>query len=178
MSSSEAEAGDRAEAEVGDRDEADIRDGHGAAKEVEEFRRAVEEEKQRYLRLLADFDFDAWGGKYPPWDADDAVPLAFERLLGLPRLEAGIVLEGGSVDGNGAGCVLTTEQCLLHENREAGRTREGMERRLADWLGARRVLWLAGGIEGDDTDGHVDDVARFVDAGTVVAVNRQSCARL
>ena len=130
----------------------------------------------RRERLLADFDFDAWGGKYPPWDADDAVPLAFERLLGLPRLEAGFVLEGGSVDGNGAGCVLTTEQCLLHENREAGRTREGMERRLADWLGARRVLWLAGGIEGDDTDGHVDDVARFVDAGTVVAVVRDDPA--
>jgi len=130
----------------------------------------------RRERALADFDFDSWGGKYPPWDRDDAVPGELERLLGLPRFEAGFVLEGGSVDGNGAGCVLTTESCLLNPNREAGRTREGMERRLADWLGARRVLWLAGGIEGDDTDGHVDDVARFVDAGTAVAVVRDDPA--
>jgi agmatine deiminase len=123
----------------------------------------------RRERLAVDFRFDAWGGKYPPWDRDAAVPGAVARLAGLPVREAGFVLEGGSVDGNGRGAVLTTESCLLHPNREAGRTREAMERRLADWLGARQVLWLAGGIAGDDTDGHIDDVARFADAGTVVA---------
>jgi agmatine deiminase len=80
------------------------------------------------------------------------------------------VLEGGSVDGDGASTVLTTESCLLHPNREPGRTREQLEERLSAWLGARQVVWLAGGIAGDDTDGHVDDVARFVAPGTVVAV--------
>jgi agmatine deiminase len=117
-----------------------------------------------------DFGFDCWGGKYPASDLDDAVPGALEELLGLPRLEAGFVLEGGSIDGNGLGTILTTESCLLHPNRGAGRSREEMERRLERWLGAGNVLWLGDGIEGDDTDGHVDDIARFVDASTVVAV--------
>jgi agmatine deiminase len=98
------------------------------------------------------------------------VPRAIAELTGLPRLEADFVLEGGSVDGDGAGTLLTTESCLLNPNREAGRTREGMEARLADWLGARQVVWLEDGIAGDDTDGHVDDIARFVAPGTVVAV--------
>jgi len=127
-------------------------------------------------RLLADFRFDAWGGKYPPFDLDDAVPRALASLLGLPRAEADFVLEGGSVDGNGRGSVLTTESCLLHPNREAGRTREQMEERLADWLGATNVLWLEDGIVGDDTDGHVDDIARFVDASTVVAMVEDDAA--
>jgi agmatine deiminase len=88
---------------------------------------------------------------------------------GAPHFETDFVLEGGSVDGNGGGAVLTTESCLLHPNRGAGRTRDRMEARLRDWLGASHVLWLARGIAGDDTDGHVDDIARFADAGTVVA---------
>ncbi len=120
-------------------------------------------------RALADFRFDNWGGKYPGCARDDAVPRAVAKVLGLPRFEADFVLEGGSVDGDGAGSVLTTESCLLNPNRGPDRDRDTMERRLADWLGAERVLWLAGGIEGDDTDGHVDDVARFVAPGTVVA---------
>jgi agmatine deiminase len=119
--------------------------------------------------VLVDFSFDAWGGKYPPWDLDDAVPRRVARAMDLERIEAGFVLEGGAVDGDGCGTVLTTESCLLHPNRGPGRTREVMERRLEAWLGAKQVLWLAGGIEGDDTDGHVDDVARFVGAATVVA---------
>jgi len=121
-------------------------------------------------RALADFRFDSWGGKYPPCDLDDAVPARLAPILALPRFEAGFVLEGGSVDGNGRGSLLTTESCLLNPNRERGRTREQMERRLAEWLGATSVLWLEDGIAGDDTDGHVDDIARFVDASTVVAV--------
>jgi agmatine deiminase len=120
-------------------------------------------------RVLADFGFDCWGRKYEPWVHDDAVPAALEELVGLPRFRADFVLEGGSVDGNGEGLVLTTESCLLNPNRGAGRTREAMEARLSAWLGAEQVLWLCAGIEGDDTDGHVDDVARFVDATTVVA---------
>jgi len=123
---------------------------------------------------LVDFRFDNWGRKYPSWELDDAVPGHVARITGLPRFACPVVLEGGSIDGDGQGTVLTTEQCLLNANRgggglRGGRTREGMERVLADQLGARRVLWLAGGIEGDDTDGHVDDVARFVAPGVVVA---------
>jgi agmatine deiminase len=119
--------------------------------------------------VLVDFGFNAWGGKYPPWDLDDGVPRRVARVMGLERVEADFVLEGGAVDGDGRGTVLTTESCLLHPNRGPGRTREVMERRLETWLGAKQVLWLGGGIEGDDTDGHVDDVARFVGAATVVA---------
>jgi len=117
--------------------------------------------------VVLDTGFDAWGGKYPPWDRDAAVPSAVARELGLPCVRVGGVLEGGAVDGNGAGTVLTTEQCLLHPNR-GGLDRAEAERRLAQALGARHVIWLEGGIEGDDTDGHVDDVARFVAATTVV----------
>ncbi|MEB2346537.1 MAG: agmatine deiminase family protein [Deltaproteobacteria bacterium] len=120
-------------------------------------------------RALCDFRFDNWGRKYPGWELDDAVPRHVEKVLGLPRFASETVLEGGAVDGDGQGSVLTTEACLLHPNRGAGRTRERMERLLADFLGARRVLWLGDGIEGDDTDGHVDDVARFVAPGVVVA---------
>ncbi len=120
-------------------------------------------------RAAVDFGFDAWGGKYPPWERDGAVARGIAAHLGVPRVEADFVLEGGAVDGNGEGTVLTTESCLLHANRGPGRTREQMEARLAATLGARHVLWLGDGIAGDDTDGHVDDVARFVAATTVVA---------
>lgn len=130
----------------------------------------VRERAGQREKAIVDFGFNAWGAKYGPWDNDDAVPARIAQILGLPRFEAGLVLEGGSIDGNGRGAILTTESCLLHPNRGAGRTREGMEEALARLLGARHVLWLGDGIEGDDTDGHVDDLARFVDAGTVVTV--------
>jgi agmatine deiminase len=130
----------------------------------------VREHAGRRERAVVDFDFDSWGRKYGPWDLDDAVPEKMARALGVPRFRAGIVLEGGSIDGNGEGSVLTTESCLLNPNRGPGRTRERMERILADQLGARHILWLGEGIAGDDTDGHIDDLARFVDAGTVVTV--------
>jgi agmatine deiminase len=124
-------------------------------------------------RAVLDFGYDAWGGKYPPFDLDDAIPARVAAALALPRFEPGFVLEGGSVDGDGAGTVLTTETCLLQPSRrkpgEPERTREEMERRLAAWLGARQVIWLGGEVEGDDTDGHVDDLARFVAPGVVVA---------
>jgi agmatine deiminase len=121
-------------------------------------------------RALCDFGFDNWGKKYPGWELDDAVPRHVEKILGLPRFAADVVLEGGGIEGDGEGTVITTESCLLNPNRGPGRTRERMERVLADFLGARQVIWLHDGIEGDDTDGHIDDLVRFVAPGVVVAV--------
>jgi agmatine deiminase len=134
----------------------------------------VREHDGRRERAIVDFGFDSWGKKYGPWDLDDAVPKQMAAALGLPLFESGLVLEGGSIEGNGRGTILTTESCLLNPNRGAGRTRESMERVLADWLGARHVLWLGDGIEGDDTDGHIDDLTRFVDATTVVTAVEES----
>jgi agmatine deiminase len=121
-------------------------------------------------RALCDFRFDNWGKKYPGWELDDAVPRHVEKILGLHRFAADLVLEGGGIEGDGEGTVITTESCQLNPNRGPGRTRERMERLLADYLAARHVVWLADGIEGDDTDGHIDDLVRFVAPGVVVAV--------
>ena len=118
---------------------------------------------------LLDFRFQSWGRKYPPWDRDDAVPRRVAEALALPCTAVDFVLEGGSIDGDGRGTILVTESCLLNPNRGTGRTRASVEAVLADTLGARSLLWLPGGIEGDDTDGHIDDVARFVADATVVA---------
>lgn len=124
-------------------------------------------------RALIDFRFNAWGGKYPPWDRDDAVARAIAQHLELPRVDANWVLEGGSIDGNGAGCALATESCLLNPNRNPRPDRSGaqaheVEEKLAQTLGCDRVLWLADGIAGDDTDGHIDDIARFVAQDRIV----------
>lgn len=113
--------------------------------------------------------YNAWGGKYPPWDLDARVAERIAEVSSARFFPADMVLEGGSVDGDGEGTVLTTESCLLNPNRNPSLGRGEIEERLARFLGARRVLWLAGGIAGDDTDGHVDDVARFVAPGVVVA---------
>jgi agmatine deiminase len=121
---------------------------------------------------MVDWIFNAWGGKYPPWADDDAVPRRIAELLDVPRFEPGIVMEGGAIEVNGEGTVLTTESCLLNPNRNRLLERADIERSLCDYLGVRRVLWLGGGMAGDDTDGHIDNIARFVDAYTVVA----SCA--
>ena len=120
--------------------------------------------------LALDFEYNAWGGKYPPYDLDRRIAGLMAHALGVPCRSPGIVLEGGSIDVNGAGAVLTTEQCLLNDNRNPGLDRAGIEAVLADSLGATHVIWLGGGIAGDDTDGHVDNLTRFVDRMTVVTV--------
>lgn len=117
---------------------------------------------------IVDWGYNAWGGKYPPYAQDDAVPGAIGVALGMPVFTADMILEGGSVEGDGQGTVLTTESCLLNPNRNPGKNRAGIERMLEDYLGARKVLWLGQGIAGDDTDGHVDDLTRFTSAHTVV----------
>jgi agmatine deiminase len=122
---------------------------------------------------VVDWDYNAWGGKYPPFDLDDAIPRHVARYLGLPLFQPGIVLEGGAIDVNGQGTLLTTEACLLHPNRNPNLDRPDIERHLREFLGVRKILWLGQGIAGDDTDGHVDDLARFVDPSTVVAVVEQ-----
>jgi agmatine deiminase len=115
-----------------------------------------------------DWVFNAWGDKYDSLKHDDAIPKKLEPILGVPRFEPGIVMEGGAIDVNGAGCLLTTEQCLLNPNRNPHLSREDIEHTLRDYLNASKVIWLGEGIVGDDTDGHVDDIARFVDETTIV----------
>ena len=119
---------------------------------------------------IVDWGYNAWGGKYPPFAQDDAVPRGIGAELGLPVFAAPMILEGGSVDGNGCGTVLTTESCLLNPNRTPRLGRSEIEQNLRDYLGAVKILWLGEGIAGDDTDGHVDDLARFTSARTVVTV--------
>jgi agmatine deiminase len=115
----------------------------------------------------ADFRFNSWGGKYPPWDSDDAVARFMAAHRGRECLSLPVVLEGGSIDVNGQGLMLTTKQCLLNKNRNPHLDQDQIERILHGYLGAEHVLWLDDGIDGDDTDGHVDDLARFTDAKTV-----------
>jgi agmatine deiminase len=120
---------------------------------------------------LIDWRFNAWGGKYPRYARDNAIPRRVARALGLRRFEKRMVLEGGSIEVNGEGILLTTEACLLNPNRNPELTRPQIERALRDYLGVRQVIWLGDGLEGDDTDGHIDDLSRFFKRdGIVTAV--------
>ncbi len=124
---------------------------------------------QKPSLAVLDFGYNAWGWKYPPCDYDDEVATRAGKIFGLPVFDFGnFVLEGGSIDVNGAGTVLTTESCLLNPNRNPSMDRAAIEKKLKDALGCSQVLWLANGIEGDDTDGHIDDISRFVSVDTVV----------
>jgi agmatine deiminase len=124
---------------------------------------------------MLDWKFNAWA-KYPNWRHDNQVPRRINQTLGLPCWQPKaadrrhVVLEGGSIDTNGQGTLLTTEECLLSEvqARNPGLTRQEYEKVFADYLGIRKVIWLGRGIAGDDTHGHVDDLARFVGPRTVV----------
>ena len=126
--------------------------------------------------VALDWIFNSWGGKYPPWKQDDEVPQHVAKRFDLPLVQPGIVLEGGSIDVNGKGTLLTTEQCLLNENRNPQMNRKQIEEALHRYLGATNVLWLKEGIVGDDTDGHIDDIARFVSDQTVVCVVEENRA--
>lgn len=118
---------------------------------------------------LLDWQYNSWGGKYPPFDQDNDVPRRIADRLHYRRFEPPLVLEGGAIDGNGLGTLLTTTSCLVNPNRNPGRTRSELDALLRDYLGAAHVLWLEDAeLAGDDTDGHVDQLARFVDARTVV----------
>jgi agmatine deiminase len=122
-------------------------------------------------RLAVNFDYNAWGGKYPPFDLDREIGRQMAEALGVPRFaQPSIVLEGGSIEPNGAGVLMTTEQCLLNPNRNPSLGIADIERLLRNAFGVKQIVWLGDGIEGDDTDGHVDDLTRFIREDAVVTV--------
>lgn len=121
-------------------------------------------------KAIVDWDYNAWGGKYPPYDLDDVIPTKIGEHFNLPVYNPGIIMEGGSVEFNGAGTILTTTACLLNENRNPGFSKAQIELYLKEFYGAEQVLWLGDGIVGDDTDGHIDDITRFVNEDTVLTV--------
>jgi agmatine deiminase len=123
---------------------------------------------------IVDWDYNAWGNKYPPFDLDEVVPTRVAQILDLPVFYPRVILEGGSIEINGAGALLTTESCLLNKNRNPNLGRAEIEQCLRDYLGVQEILWLGEGIEGDDTDGHIDDLARFVSENAVVTVVEES----
>ena len=118
---------------------------------------------------VTDWEFNAWGGKFPPWDQDNAIPAKIAASLGQRLFKGGMILEGGAIEINGASQLLTTEAVLLNPNRNPNLSREEIEQHLCNGLGVSEILWLEQGIKGDDTDGHIDDLARFIDPNTLVA---------
>lgn len=120
-------------------------------------------------RIATDWIFNAWGGKYPH-QKDNRIAKKMAKHLGLDAFSFPIVLEGGSIDVNGQGVLLTTTQCLLHKNRNPELNKKQIENILKSNLGVQKILWLEEGIVGDDTDGHIDDIARFTDEQTIVTV--------
>lgn len=121
-------------------------------------------------KIIVDWGYNAWGNKYPPFDLDDVIPTKIGKHFNLPVHHPGIVMEGGSVDFNGKGAVLTTKACLLNKNRNPHLNQQEIEAYLQNYYGVEQVLWLGDGIVGDDTDGHIDDITRFVNEDTVVTV--------
>jgi agmatine deiminase len=126
--------------------------------------------KNEKKKMVVKWNYNAWGGKYPPYDLDNQIPISIAEHYKLPLAKPGIVMEGGSVDFNGTGTVLTTTACLLNPNRNPTLNQKQIEEYLIQFYGVDNVLWLGDGILGDDTDGHVDDITRFVNSTTVVTV--------
>jgi agmatine deiminase len=120
-------------------------------------------------KAVVDWAYNAWGGKYPPFDLDDVIPTRIAAHFDLPVFYPGIIMEGGSVDFNGKGTVITSTCCLLNPNRNPQLSKAEIEQYLLDYYGQEQVLWVEEGIEGDDTDGHIDDTVRFVNEDTVIA---------
>ncbi len=120
-------------------------------------------------KLIVDWGHNAWGGKYPPYDDDNRTPAAVAAYLDIPMVNPGIIMEGGAVEFNGAGSLLTSKSCLLNPNRNPHLNQGQIEEILCDYYGIEQVLWVEGGIVGDDTDGHIDDTTRFINEDTVIA---------
>jgi agmatine deiminase len=121
-------------------------------------------------KIIIDWNYNAWGDKYPPYDLDDRIPTLIAAAYEIPVLYPEIVMEGGSVDFNGKGTLITSESCLLNPNRNPHLSRTGIEAYLEAFYGVDQVLWVKDGIVGDDTDGHIDDTVRFINEDTVIAV--------
>lgn len=119
---------------------------------------------------ITDWEYNAWGEKYSPFDDDNRLPLFFSETYNIPRYPTGIVLEGGSIETNGEGIFLTTESVLLNKNRNPRLGKSGIEKALKDYLGMEKIIWLRKGLAGDDTDGHIDDLSRFLNKGTILTV--------
>ena len=127
-------------------------------------------------KVLVKWNYNAWGEKYPPHELDNQIPIRIAAELNIPCFTPGIVMEGGSVEFNGNGTLLTSKACLLNPNRNPHLNQEQIEQYLCDYYGVRQILWVGDGILGDDTDGHIDDITRFVNADTVVTVVEENRA--
>lgn len=121
-------------------------------------------------KVIVDWNYNAWGGKYPPFDLDDVIPTRIAEHFGLPVYHPGIIMEGGSVEFNGKGTLLTSTACLLNPNRNPDLDQGKIEWYLQQYYGVEQILWVDDGIVGDDTDGHIDDTVRFVNEDTVLTV--------
>lgn len=123
-----------------------------------------------HKKVVVDWGYNAWGGKYPPYDLDDVIPTLIAKRYNLPVYYPGIVMEGGSVEFNGKGSLLTSTACLLNPNRNPHLNQDQIEHYLRQYYGVEQILWVDEGIVGDDTDGHIDDTIRFVNEDTVLTV--------
>lgn len=121
-------------------------------------------------KVIVDWGYNAWGNKYPPHDLDDIIPTLIGKQKNIPVYHPGIVMEGGSVEFNGKGTLLTSTSCLLNPNRNPHLNQAQIEKYLCDYYGVEQILWVDEGIIGDDTDGHIDDTVRFVNEDTVLTV--------
>lgn len=121
-------------------------------------------------KVIVDWGYNAWGNKYPPYDLDDVIPTLIGNHFSIPVYNPGIVMEGGSVEFNGKGSLLTSTACLLNQNRNPALDQSRIENYLYDFYGVEQVLWVDEGIVGDDTDGHIDDTVRFINEDTVITV--------
>ncbi len=119
---------------------------------------------------ITDWEYNAWGEKYPPFDSDNAIPAWFRDQFNIPYFKTDMVLEGGSIDTNGEGVLLTTESVLLNANRNPSLTKAEIEQNLMDYLGVEKIIWLKKGLVGDDTDGHIDDLSRFLNKNTILTM--------
>lgn len=121
-------------------------------------------------KVIVDWGYNAWGGKYPPFDLDDVIPTLIGKHYNIPVFNPGIVMEGGSVEFNGKGTLMTSTACLLNPNRNPHLNQQQIEEYLSNYYGVDQILWIDEGIVGDDTDGHIDDTVRFVNEDTVITV--------
>ncbi len=126
--------------------------------------------ENRQPKVIVDWGYNAWGGKYPPFDLDDVIPTLIARDYNIPVFHPGIIMEGGSVDFNGAGTLITSTSCLLNPNRNPQLNQQQIEEYLFGYYGVKQVLWVDEGIVGDDTDGHIDDTVRFYNTDSVITV--------